>query len=228
MKCEKCGADIQQGARQCLTCGHMITPVKRNMKSRAVLALIVVIMLVAGAIALFLFSKGKSYTYDQDYIYVLKNTYTSDVAKPSNEVTYTFKKEIDKQTNEWKAKYSDDEESWFYFEKETSEGMFSIQTNKEDSNKKYSWDIKYPVKKGATWETKTANYQSTLEVISTNETITTPAGTFENVIKIKIDQDNFDSGNPDETLYCYYAPSVGFVKAEADDWTTELIERKKK
>ena len=61
--------------------------------------------------------------------------------------------------------------------------------------------LKYPAKVGQTWTDREGHGQ--YKIVSVSETVTTPAGTFRNVVKV-------DGG---DNVYIYYAPGVGRIKA---------------
>lgn len=65
--------------------------------------------------------------------------------------------------------------------------------------------VKTPIQKGISWETN----NNRREIVSTKETVIVPAGTFYDVIKIKI-----ESIDNNYTGYEYFAPNVGLIKQE--------------
>ncbi|MCK8818220.1 hypothetical protein MWH28_12715 [Natroniella sulfidigena] len=67
--------------------------------------------------------------------------------------------------------------------------------------------LQEPLEEGATWETN----DQQREIVAINETITVPAGTFYDVIQIRIISLNEEDNN--ET-YHYYAKNVGLIKQE--------------
>lgn len=78
--------------------------------------------------------------------------------------------------------------------KEDSKGLYFGWPDSE-----YHTDLSYPLKVGKEWLDWDVKYKIT----SINGTLTTPAGTFKNVVTTK-------SGNG---YTKYYAPNVGFIKA---------------
>lgn len=120
---------------------------------------------------------------------------------------------------------------WGIFLAEDSEGIYGFAPDKNSKDKfsaKY-YIVKYPVKVGAAWTTTTAfsdypKLMATSTVESVSESVTVPAGTFENCIKIKIDavpdestgrSRIFPSGQTLVQANIWFAPKVGIVKAVA-------------
>jgi len=63
--------------------------------------------------------------------------------------------------------------------------------------------LKAPLQVGTTWETK----DGTREIVDINATVDTPAGRFDQVLKVKI-------SHPDSTMYEYFKEGIGMVKKE--------------
>lgn len=93
-----------------------------------------------------------------------------------------------------------------YLETETSEGLF------------FGSDIilAYPVEVGHDW--KVGEFDFIIE--SAEETVTTPAGTFEDVVKVKTTQEGSK-----EYSYSYYAKGVGQILRESVDENGEVTKR---
>lgn len=68
--------------------------------------------------------------------------------------------------------------------------------------------LKAPLAAGAVWQ----DDQYRRQVISTNETVAVPAGTFTNVIKVKITA--IDSSKTDWHMFEYYAADTGLIMRE--------------
>lgn len=78
--------------------------------------------------------------------------------------------------------------------------------------------LKAPLEVGNRWENQKGDIR---EIVDTSATITTPAGTFENCIKIKISY-------PGSTIYEYYKDGAGMVKSEfisGDTRVTSTLEK---
>lgn len=116
-----------------------------------------------------------------------------------------------------------------YFLAEDSEGIYGFAPDKNSKDKfsaKY-YIVKYPVKVGSAWTTTAffSNYpklMATSTVESVSESVTVPAGTFENCVKIKIDAAPdeseqrsriFSSGQTLVQANIWFAPKVGVVRA---------------
>ncbi|MCK8826561.1 hypothetical protein MWH25_02200 [Natroniella acetigena] len=67
--------------------------------------------------------------------------------------------------------------------------------------------LQQPLEEGATWETN----DQQREIVATDEIITVPAGTFYDVIQVRVTSLNEEDNN--ET-YHYYAKNVGLIKQE--------------
>ncbi|WP_408956252.1 hypothetical protein [Natroniella sp. ANB-PHB2] len=67
--------------------------------------------------------------------------------------------------------------------------------------------LQQPLEEGTTWETN----EQQREIVATNEIITVPAGTFYDVIQVRITSLNEEDSN--ET-YHYYSKNVGLIKQE--------------
>lgn len=120
-------------------------------------------------------------------------------------------------------------EEWRYFLAEDNEGIYGFAPDKNSKDKfsaKY-YIVRYPVKAGSAWTTTTAfsnhpKMLATSTVESVSESVTVPAGTFENCIKIKVDavpdesersSRIFSSGQTLVQANIWFAPKVGVVKA---------------
>ena len=69
--------------------------------------------------------------------------------------------------------------------------------------------LRYPIHKGYTWQSPDQRY--TYTILSVAESVSTPAGTFANCVKVE-EQFNGDGIGPEIK---YYAPGVGLVKVES-------------
>lgn len=78
---------------------------------------------------------------------------------------------------------------------DTSKGLYSGQA--EDGI--YALTVKYPVKNNSTWVADGRKYK----ILSNNSKVKTPAGTFNNVVKVHV-------GNS----ISYYAPNKGLIKSQ--------------
>ncbi|WP_338751833.1 SH3 domain-containing protein [Bacillus sp. FJAT-52991] len=76
----------------------------------------------------------------------------------------------------------------------------------------YYIEIAYPLKVGKTWDYGYEG-EGTSKIKSINGTVTTPAGTFKNVVTVK-SSDGYIS---------YYAPNVGFIKGMEKGKTTSIL-----
>ncbi|GGI17987.1 hypothetical protein [Gottfriedia solisilvae] len=99
--------------------------------------------------------------------------------------------------NNWKQTfvYPDQTIEYTHYEKETNKGLFY------DNN----IALPYPIKKGARWTVNGKKYS----ISSINKTIKVPAGTFKNVIEVKIVTDL-------GSAYRYYAQNVGLIMTFAE------------
>lgn len=79
--------------------------------------------------------------------------------------------------------------------------------------------LKAPLTAGASWETE----DSTREITADRETVTTPAGTFSDCLKIKIVYQDSEA-----VIYEYYAPEIGLVKSEFSSQESEISSRLEK
>ncbi len=139
--------------------------------------------------------------------------------------------------------YTTDDEGIKVENYEINEGM----ERRIESNQHYVF--KYPLEVGQTWNDKsysqvliktgppqktvfriTANLPVNVTVEADNETVTVPAGTFENCIKISLKGSGFhDAGNyVGHTIVSidelrWYAPGVGLVKSIRKEKTTDLV-----
>lgn len=77
--------------------------------------------------------------------------------------------------------------------------------------------LQAPVKVGTTWASKNANKS----VVSITESVDTPAGKFDNCIKVKFTGQN-------DTIYQYYKSGVGLVKQEFISGNTTITSTLKK
>lgn len=105
----------------------------------------------------------------------------------------------------------------------TEEAEFYEETNlieqvKENEAKDVL--LKAPIKEGTTWETT----ERTREITAINKTITVPAGTFHDVLEVKIGSKNDDS---DTVTYEYYAKNIGLIKQKTVDELGEPITESK-
>ncbi|KAA9015489.1 S-layer homology domain-containing protein [Niallia endozanthoxylica] len=94
-------------------------------------------------------------------------------------------------------------------EREDSEGYYLGYPESE-----YYMDLKYPVVVGQTWGT---GYDDEIQYVitSTNMTVTTAAGTFDNVVEV----------TSNDELVTYFAPNVGRIKEVYEGYTvTELTQ----
>lgn len=128
-----------------------------------------------------------SYLRDTNKIYVYKDYL--------NNVTYSIKyigigKEKDWQGFRLWEMDGDYKGEIGAVEKETTSGLY-------DGEYKI---LAYPIKSGKKWKD---NFGHSYEIISTNKTIKTPAGTFKNVIAVK-----------DEYEISYYAKGVGLIRLD--------------
>ena len=76
--------------------------------------------------------------------------------------------------------------------------------------------LQSPLKVGHSWENK----KEKREIVATNEKVQVPAGTFYQVVKIKILY--FDSEN---ISYNYFAPNIGLIKSEYIGENFEVISK---
>jgi hypothetical protein len=77
--------------------------------------------------------------------------------------------------------------------------------------------LQAPVKVGTTWASKNANKS----IVSITESIDTPAGKFDNCVKVKFTGQN-------DTIYQYYKSGVGLVKQEFISGNTAITSTLKK
>jgi len=77
--------------------------------------------------------------------------------------------------------------------------------------------LQAPVKVGTTWVSKNINKS----VVSTTEMVDTPAGKFENCVKVKFAGQN-------DTIYQYYKAGIGLVKQEFISGNTSVTSTLKK
>jgi hypothetical protein len=96
-------------------------------------------------------------------------------------------------------KVTDNEIIRIYFQGEVYEAINLLDRQSNDD----TIILKAPLETGTKWN----NRDHGREIVDINATITTPAGKFENCIKVKIT-------NPYSTLYEYYKEEVGLVKRE--------------
>ncbi|KAB7707424.1 S-layer homology domain-containing protein [Bacillus aerolatus] len=100
--------------------------------------------------------------------------------------------------------YVKNKKAYSIVEKENSQGYYFGYPESE------SWQLlKYPVKVGQSWSVGYQGYEHTYKITSTTMTITTPAGTFRNVIEVTADDGGTD----------YYAPNVGLIKVSFEGIT---------
>ncbi|WLR51300.1 copper amine oxidase N-terminal domain-containing protein [Bacillus tianshenii] len=135
-------------------------------------------------------SVTKSYLNDPTKIYV----YQSMDGHYGGETWMLMFERHERGAQIWKGIFSDT--TYTYYFAEDKESLF-IGFYESDGD----IAIKYPAKVGQTWTTGYEGETSTNTIISTNATIKTPAGTFNNVVTVK-DSDGY---------YSYYAPNVGRV-----------------
>ena len=157
-----------------------------------------------------------SATAKTSYLQNTKKVYVYRVDQDNKKtvtMTYTGKakqKEL-KGYNVWNVEYklgADGNGKGGYWEKETTKGLYNTD----------GLVVSYPVKKNKKWK----NDWSSLTIRSTNKTIKVPAGTFKNVIEVKVD-------DGEEVYYRYYAKNVGFVLGVMDgERSTELLKLKNK
>lgn len=107
---------------------------------------------------------------------------------------------------------TDDAVTQLYFEGEQYEQENLLEKGFNSDEKEVL--IKTPLQAGTIWN----NQGSSREIMSLEENVETPAGTFADCLKIKITQ-------PDSTavVYEYYAPGVGLVLREFIDGEAKVI-----
>lgn len=131
-----------------------------------------------------------------------ESSYLKDTEKVYRVMEYNAKKEQDTHFDLTFIGTSKGYDTWYgadtYLEKENKYGLF------------YGEDklLAYPVEEGKKWDVEP--YSFVIE--SVNETVTTPAGTFKNVVKVK----TTESGSEDYHL-TYYAKGVGQILKESVD-----------
>lgn len=95
----------------------------------------------------------------------------------------------------------------FYLEKETKKGYF----NNNDETAFYipeNADLVFPLNEGESWDYDNIGTHNT--ILSTNKTIKTPAGTFKNVVAVKVK----DISEPNFNVVYYYAPNNGCIRID--------------
>ncbi|MGC8230878.1 SH3 domain-containing protein [Pseudobacillus badius] len=127
---------------------------------------------------------------------------------------YTYKSEGKYHKTQYIGKhYGWDEwssEDGSYIMKEDSKGLY-IGWPQSD----YFTELSYPLKVGKQW----ADWEIRKKITSINGTLTTPAGTFKNVVTVK-SSDGYTT---------YYAPNIGFIKSVSNGLTmSELTSLKKR
>lgn len=108
---------------------------------------------------------------------------------------------------------SDSEITRVYFEGEAYDKYNVLEKQSEQT----VVILKEPLKTGTKWETD----KSAREIVDVNATVDTPAGKFENCIKVKI-------SNEDSVMYEYFKEGVGMVKREfisGDTRVTSTLEK---
>lgn len=135
-------------------------------------------------------AKDESYLKDPKKLYVVKE--------------YSLKKERDIESEQSYIGKSKGYDTWYgtdtFIEKENQKGLF------------YGVDkvLAYPVEQGKEWSAESFTFM----IESVNETITTPAGTFDNVAVVK----TIEKGKK-EYMLTYYTKGVGQILREAVDAT---------
>lgn len=117
--------------------------------------------------------------------------------------TYVFDG-VHADKNRWKVtKEYVEQKSSYRNEWETENGLFSLNHEGRVIQK-----LKYPVKVGQTWERNDRQ----CVITSISETITTPAGTFEDLVEVKIG----------DNMYLYFAKGIGLV-SRVEKGNVEII-----
>ncbi|USK58408.1 hypothetical protein [Peribacillus asahii] len=171
---------------------------KKSVKILLVFSVIVV------AFLLFIVFKGVSNSSETiESVEVPKEmSYLKDTEKLYTVKEYSVKKERYIEYEEHYIGKSQEFDTWYgadtYLETENEEGLF------------YGSDkvLAYPVEKGKEW--KIDSYTFTIE--SVDKTVTTPAGTFDNVAEVKTIQEGVE-----EYSITYYAKGVGQILRESVD-----------
>jgi uncharacterized protein YgiM (DUF1202 family) len=145
------------------------------------------------------YNKKKAYVSSK---YLRMYTYLMDKTK-----IYTYKIDGKNEQTSYQGKYYGwDEWKWrsdgsFFLIKEDHKYLYS-----GNSEVNYSTDLAYPLKKDKEWK----QFGLRRKITSINGTLTTPAGTFKNVITVK---------NSDGAL-SYYEKNIGLIKEVFEGKTT--------
>ncbi len=146
------------------------------------------------------YKKKRAYVSSQ---YLRMYSYLMDKTK-----IYTYKSEGEYYTSSYKGKYYGwdkwVDEAGTYLIKEDSKGLYFGWPESE-----YFRNLAYPIKVGKTW----TDWEIKKKITAVNGTLTTPAGTFKNVVTVK-SSDGYTT---------YYAQNVGFIKTVSNGVTTSEL-----
>ncbi|WP_203363380.1 SH3 domain-containing protein [Bacillus sp. REN10] len=151
------------------------------------------------------YNKKKAYIMTK---YLRMYSYLMDKTK-----VYIYKTDGKLYKSSYRGKYYE----WDKWISHTTKETFIVREDNQGlylgwPESEYYTEIAYPLKVGRTWDYSYEG-QETSKITSINGTVTTPAGTFKNVVTVK-SSDGYVS---------YYAPNVGFIKGTANGKTTSIL-----